>query len=100
MSAILSDGVAYISDDVSDQLKVKHPSRPAAVRLPSWEQIMLKRADKVDDPSLDVEMKDPKESGFLWDETKEAIPDTQRKNFPSLIINSEQILIAARKAND
>ena len=43
MSALLSNGVAKVDKEVLNQLKNKHPSRPAVIRLPSQEQIMAER---------------------------------------------------------
>ena len=53
-----------------------------------------------DVPNLDVEMKDPNEGGCCADHkvSKEGFSESHRKNFPSLIITSEQILTAAKKA--
>ena len=63
MSAILSNGVADVNDEVLNQLKTKHPTRPSAVRLPSQEQIMVQRNDGIDDCILDTEMTDSKDGG-------------------------------------
>ena len=98
MSAILSNGVAEVDADVLNQLMAKHPSRPANIQFPCQEQIMEDGAEHCSEPDTDVEMKNCRNGVSQLAKDNQGKAEVNRKNFPSLIINAEQILTAARKA--
>ena len=97
MSALLSNGVAKVDKEVLNQLKNKHPARPAVVRLPSQEQIMAERGDNSDHSGYgDVEMKDCKGNVCPTPTIEDNSFEDHRVSPPSLIIKAEHILSAAK----
>ena len=98
MAAILSNGVAEVDNAVLDQLKAKHPSRPADVIFPSQEEIMDEETDRGGNSSHDIEMEECKDDVRSSSVVHDDGAETSRKIFPSLVINAEQILCAAKKA--
>ena len=101
MSAILSNGVAKVDSEVLNQLRAKHPTRPAAVRLPPIEVIKAERATwqvNADFGEDEMDHKDDivqPEGSESADEVS-AAENTER--FPYLVINKDQLLAAAKKA--
>ena len=98
MSALLSNGVAEVDEEVLNQLKAKHPSRVAAIKLPLHEEMIEEKINEWDDTGYDVEMLDSKQMMCDLPPNHDRLPKTSCKNFPSLIIKADQILTAAKKA--
>ena len=100
VSAILSDGVAKVDAQVLTQLRLKHPSRPAPVRLPSMKVIEAERATWLEDLYIveDADEVDSKLESISEHSKNEGDPVDKSKRFPWLVINEEDILSAAKKA--
>lgn len=100
MSTILSNGVAEVDSDVLNQLRSKHPPRPAAVRLPSMEEIKNEGASWEKESQSMGDMIDTKMDIDMVSEqaANDSVSAEYSSTFPYLVITEEQILTAAKKA--
>ena len=94
MSAILSNGIAPINDDVLSQLRAKHPQRREMVilskvgKMPSMNGII--RNDQEDMRMDEDEISNPGDCGQSR--------DSKEERFPALTVSDDDILAAAKQA--